>query len=515
MPKISHVLIVVFVCAVATVETNAATGKVSVLAPTGNTFSGPIHYVAAATTTCAKGVSAMGIYTAYHVRVYTVNGAKLDTTITLKPGKYNTVVQEWDNCGTSAWATVPITVLSSVPPPTNWTTTLAAQTGNNTSTAGTFAAQSNGNLGATNVSKVDIHSLLYPGATTEIYAELQPWFGDKRHMQIGYTSWDPAQVNHQLNDMLSRGITGVVIDWYGPADITEPTTLAWLAAAQSHPGFKVVIMIDKGAVILSPCSGCTAQQTMIYLTKYVLQHYASSPAYATWNGKPIITQFDLDRHYSLDWSAIRSATSPNIAWIFQNSSGFTHPITSGSFSWMNATSTVYGMDYLTKFYTVALSVPQEMAWGASYKGFNDTLASWSLDRIVGQQCGQTWLQTFAKLNSYYNSGNQLPLLQLVTWNDYEEGTELESGIDNCVKVSASFSGKLLQWGVAGNENTIDHYVVYFSTDNQNLLELNTLPAGTHAMDLSPFTLASGSMYVQAIGKPSMKNQLSAPVRTPW
>src|ERR1041385_5853073 len=166
MPKISHVLIVVFVCAVATVETNAATGKVSVLAPTGNTFSGPIHYVAAATTTCAKGVSAMGIYTAYHVRVYTVNGAKLDTTITLKPGKYNTVVQEWDNCGTSAWATVPITVLSSVPPPTNWTTTLAAQTGNNTSTAGTFAAQSNGNLGATNVSKVDIHSLLYPGATT-------------------------------------------------------------------------------------------------------------------------------------------------------------------------------------------------------------------------------------------------------------------------------------------------------------------------------------------------------------
>jgi hypothetical protein len=173
------------------------------------------------------------------------------------------------------------------------------------------------------------------------------------------------------------------------------------------------------------------------------------------------------------------------------------------------------MDYLTNFYNAAMKAPQQMSWGAGYKGFNDTLASWTLNRVVGQQCGQTWLQTFSKLNAYYNSGQQLPALQLVTWNDYEEGTELESGIDNCLTVSASMSGSLLNWAVRGNENTVDHYVVYFSSDNQNLLELNTLPAGTHAMDVSPFTLPSGSMYVQAVGKPSIKNQMSAPAKTPW
>ncbi len=500
-----------------------ATGKVTVSSPTGSLFSSSVHYVATASTTCAKGISAMGIYTAPYQRAYLVRGAKLDTTLKLAPGKYNTVVQEWDNCGRSAKAYVPITIQSatvqppavkppSVLPPT---TTLAAQTGNNTSTANTFLKQSNGNLGAGNVSKVDIHSLLYPAATTDIYAELQPWFGDKRHMQVGYVSWDPVQVDKQLNDMLSRGITGVIIDWYGPADRTEPTTLAWLAAAQNQPGFKVMIMIDKGAVSLSPCSGCNPQQTMIYLTNYVLQHYTTSPAYATLNGRPLITQFDLDLHYTLDWNAIQAATSPNIAWIFQNSRGFTHPISSGSYSWMNATSTVYGMDYLTNFYNAAMKAPQQMSWGAGYKGFNDTLASWTLNRVVGQQCGQTWLQTFSKLNAYYNSGQQLPALQLVTWNDYEEGTELESGIDNCLTLSASMSGSLLKWSVNGNENTVDHYVVYFSSDNQNLLELNTLPAGTHAMDVSPFTLPSGSMYVQAVGKPSIKNQMSAPAKTPW
>ena len=44
------------------------------------------------------------------------------------------------------------------------TTTLSAQTSNNTSAADAFVSQSNGNLGNSNISKLDVHSLLYPGA---------------------------------------------------------------------------------------------------------------------------------------------------------------------------------------------------------------------------------------------------------------------------------------------------------------------------------------------------------------
>jgi hypothetical protein len=251
------------------------------------------------------------------------------------------------------------------------------------------------------------------------------------------------------------------------------------------------------------------------LTNYVLQHYATSRSYATWNGKPIITDFDLDIHYTLDWTAIRAATSQNVTWISQGSRGFSHPVSNGSYAWMHATSSQYGMDYLTKFYNSAMKLPQYMTWGAGYKGFNDTLASWSLNRVVGQQCGQTWLQTFNMINNYYDSGNQLPILQLVTWNDYEEGTELESGIDNCLAVSASMAGAILKWNISGNENTVDHYTVYFSSDRQHLLELNTVPAGTRSMDVGAFRLSSGSLYVQAVGKPSIQNQMSSPAKTPW
>jgi hypothetical protein len=478
-------------------------GSVQVSKPLGLLSSSSIHFVATATTSCPKGIAAMGIYSAPHTLVYSVQGATIDTYIKLPPGTYSTVVQEWDKCQHSAKTVVPLTVQEA-------TTTLALQTANNTSAADTFNSLTNGDTGAGNVSKVDLHTLLYPGATTQIYAELQPWFGDRRHMSVGYTSWDPIEVEKQLVDMQSRGVAGVVIDWYGPSDRTEPTTLAWLAAAASYPNFKIIIMIDKGAVDLSPCKGCNPQQSMIYLTNYVLQHYANQPSYATLDGKPIITQFDLDRHFTLDWAAIQAATSPNVAWIFEHSEGFSHAISGGSWSWVNATSTTYGMTYLTKFYDAAMRLPGQQSWGAAYKGFNDTLASWSLKRVLGQQCGQTWLQTFSKISTYYNSGKQLPILQLVTWNDYEEGTEMESGIDNCLTVSTSVTGSMLNWKVNGNENTVDHYVVYFSADGASLLQLNTLPVGTSSMDLSPFNLTAGTMYVQAVGKPSMKNQMSAP-----
>jgi len=102
----------VYVCVlVATLATSAFGTGVTVTAPSsGATVQSPVHYVASATTSCSKGVSSIGIYTAPFQLAYVVNGASLDTNLTLSPGSYSTVVQEWDNCGGSSSTTVPITV---------------------------------------------------------------------------------------------------------------------------------------------------------------------------------------------------------------------------------------------------------------------------------------------------------------------------------------------------------------------------------------------------------------------
>jgi ribosomal protein L24E len=391
------------------------------------------------------------------------------------------------------------------------TTTLAALTSNNTSAANAFKTQSNNNRGAGNISKVDVHTLLYPGATTKIYAHMVLWFGDSGHMNIGYSETNAAQVKSQIDDMVSRGIDGAIIDWYGPNNTIDQATQLVMAQAESHPGFTFAIMIDKGAIARADCSGCSPQQELVSELQYIERTYFSSPAYMTIQGQPVVTNFNVDLSYpSVDWNAAMAALSMRPTLIFQNNNGFTQALTDGSYSWVMPTTSDYGMGYLSSFYDAGMSHPSEQTVGATYKGFNDTLASWGSNRIMNQQCGQTWLQTFSKISSMYNSGKPLPYLQLVTWNDYEEATEIESGIDNCLTVSASTAANSLQWSVSGNENTVDHYTVYISEDGENLMPLTDIASGIHSLNLCGFPIPDGDykMFVQAAGKPTLANQIS-------
>jgi hypothetical protein len=393
------------------------------------------------------------------------------------------------------------------------TTTLAAQVANNTSAAGTFTTQSNGNRGAGNISKVDIHTLLYPGATTKVYAHLMLWFGGSNHMNVGYNSDSAAQVQSQIDDMVSRGLDGVIVDWYGQNNSIDQAAQLVMAEAEKHPGFSFAIMIDEGAIQWYSCAGCSPQQALVSDLQYIEKTYFPSPAYMTIEGQPVVTNFNIDLSYSVDWNAANSALSTKPVYIFQNNTGFTHVLSGGSYSWVMPTTTDYGMSYLTSFYDAGLTYPQEQTVGAGYKGFNDTLASWGSNRIMSQQCGQTWLQTFSELNNIYNAGKPLPYLQLVTWNDYEEATELESGIDNCVTLAASAKANSLQWTIAGNENTVDHYTVYISSDGQNLMPLTDIAAGVSSLNLCGFPIPDGSyqMFVQAVGKPSVATQITGAV----
>jgi hypothetical protein len=389
-------------------------------------------------------------------------------------------------------------------------TTLGVQTSNNTSAANGFSRQSNGNLGAANVSKIDVHSLLSSGTATKVYAHMLLWFGGSNHMNVGYSSTDPTQVKHQIADMISRGIDGVIIDWYGPNNSIDAATKLVMAEAENHPGFTFAIMIDQGAIQWNSCSGCSPQQALINQLQYIERTYFPSPAYLTRQGQPVVTNFNIDLAYSVDWNAANAALSTHPLFVFQNNNGFTHTLSNGSYSWVMPTMADYGANYLSSFYGMGQSFPLEQTVGAAYKGFNDTLASWGSNRIMGQQCGQTWLQTFADFNTRSSSGKELPALQLVTWNDYEEGTEIESGIDNCLTLSPSISRNSLQWTVKGNEDTVDHYTVYVSTDGQNLASLSDVAIGTHSLNLCSFTIPDGhyTMFVQAVGKPGIANQIS-------
>lgn len=97
------------------VSAGSAFATVSVTSPTsGSSVTSPIHYVATATTsTCSKGVASMGIYVNNQLQTGTVvQGPSMNEMLSLNPGKYDTVVEEWDHCGGASYVHIAITVIS-------------------------------------------------------------------------------------------------------------------------------------------------------------------------------------------------------------------------------------------------------------------------------------------------------------------------------------------------------------------------------------------------------------------
>ncbi len=90
--------------------TVTAGSGVNVKTPSNGGQSGsPVNYVASATTSCGKGVASMGVYVNNQL-VQVTQGPNMNTNISLSPGTYNSVVEEWDYCGGAAYTPVKVTV---------------------------------------------------------------------------------------------------------------------------------------------------------------------------------------------------------------------------------------------------------------------------------------------------------------------------------------------------------------------------------------------------------------------
>jgi len=397
------------------------------------------------------------------------------------------------------------------------TTTLQAETANNTSAADGFSAQGNGNASAGNVSKQPVSQLLYSGSTTKVMVSWLPWFGGSNHMDVGYHSDDPAQVHKQVEDMVSRGIQGAIIDWFGPnVPIVSNASLLMQKEAEAHSGFQFAIMEDSGALFNSAvANNCDVTSQLISDLTFIDSQFVPSPAYLHINGKAAIFMFGVSQFF-IDWTRVRAALPAGDVLIFRGPEGLQQSYAGGAFQWVDINSTDAfdpELSALDAFYTQAANSPGRAVVGAAYKGFDDPLAMWGTNRQIHAQCGQTWLNSFHETNKFFSSGNQLAALQIVTWNDYEEGSEMESGIDPCTFVVPAISGNTLNWTLGGGpESTVDHYTVFASTDGKNLAKLGDVPAGQHSMDLSQFNLPSPtSLFVKVVGQPSIRNVMSSPV----
>lgn len=389
------------------------------------------------------------------------------------------------------------------------TTTLSAETSNNTSASDQVGILTGGIAPSGNVSRVPMRSLMYSGSQTKAFAALMGWFGKSSHISVGYNSQDPAQVAKQVADMRSRGIDGAILAWYGKDSYENKTALALKAAAEADQPFQFAIMIDKGAIAWNSM-GLSPTDALIVHLNYIADTFYASPAYARVNGRPVVYEFALES-YTIDWGRVRSSIKGDPMIIFRNPNGWTRPYSDGAYAWEPDKSTLSYLDY---FYQQSQNYSSQQTIGGVSPSFNDSLASWSAKRFADPQCGQLWLSKWADQNKWFSTAKPLAHIQIATWNDYEEGSTIESGIDNCLTVSADVLGETVHWALngIGQENTIDHYSIFLTQDGQNLMKIADVPTGIDTFDLSPYKFVKGSytVYVQAVGKPAILNKMSQP-----
>jgi hypothetical protein len=407
---------------------------------------------------------------------------------------------------------------------------------------------------ASHVSNLSIKQLMYSGWNGRVICEYQPWFGLSNHKSVGYNENSPATVAAQDSYMLAEGCDIVLVDYYGSLDPNQSfnltTTNTVFADANARNGYplKFGILEDKGALKSTcPTSGQTEGATVTCLQNSLMQemdyidtHYTSSPAYWTDAGQPVVAYFggkgDWPVLTATDWDSVWSAVKNHtdtysipFKYVFQFGSFTANAYDAGRYGWVqppgysstqqfwwganNSASPVY----LDNFYSAGLNHPSQLTIGALYKGFDDFEASWSGNRVIAQQCGQVLLKTANEISKYFGGARpQIPYVQVITWNDYEEGTAVEEGIDNCYTVSSSISGSVLSWSLVASDavyastSTIHHFTVYYADASNNLyVAANSLSVGTTSLDLSTI-VPSGTwtVYVEMVGQPLIVNRMS-------
>lgn len=235
------------------------------------------------------------------------------------------------------------------------------------------------------------------------------------------------------------GISGFVVDWYGDRDAFNGKTYELMQPIAAEEKFHIAMMYDETDEEDGATDEAIADFNMFRDT-YLSPNSPGRDAYLTYEGRPVIFIFPKGRH--TDWDRVRQTlntwpTPPLL--IYENEPGQYANAFDGFYAWVQPgpkgwapDGSNWGEQYLNQFYsTMVQKYPDKIAVGGAWASFDDSKASWSLNRHISPRCGQTFKDTFNVWRKFYPADQPIPFLLIETWNDYEEGTAVERGIPTC------------------------------------------------------------------------------------
>lgn len=262
-----------------------------------------------------------------------------------------------------------------------------------------------------------------------------PWFGDHTHIDVGYSSQDPAVLRQQIQHAKERGISGFVVDWNGDRTPYADHNFALLEREASEAHFHVALLYNEAQDDDSQSTDDAIAAFDRAYAAYIGPQAQYRNAYLTYNGHPVIFVFPKSGH--TDWNRVSQASSqwetpplliykddppPQYASHFAGSFAWVQP---GREGWKPDGSN-WGEQYLENFYrNMKDKHPDKIVVGGAWPAFNDSGAAWGLNRHMDPRCGKTFEDTLSLYRHYFDASNPMPFLLIETWNDYEEGTAIE------------------------------------------------------------------------------------------
>ena len=234
-----------------------------------------------------------------------------------------------------------------------------------------------------------------------------------------YASSDPDVIEYHLLLLKYAGVDGVLVDYYGQGGNDLPLLLRntnALVPRTADVGLSFgVVFEDQFA---STLTAATANM------KYVGDNYFSRPNYAQAAGKPLVLTFGPQKYQTAAaWTQILGAlpTPPTFLTLWYQSQQVGSNA-AGEFSWVYSDSTRGIANF-----NVARAPKLGYAGGSAFPGFNTFYAqggwsgpTWKISRQ--NTSGPMLSQTLALAGQ---SQSRLGFVQLVTMNDFGEGTQLE------------------------------------------------------------------------------------------
>ena len=277
-----------------------------------------------------------------------------------------------------------------------------------------------------------------------------------------YDSSDPVVLDYHALLMKYSGIEGVLVDWYGSRNGAESTEA--LFAAMTRAGLELAIVYEDRNNLDGASSESQkikwGQDDMVYL----YDNFFKKDNYTKIDGKPLLMCFgpieisteNFQRAPTM-WSEIFSPLTvrkmtPCFLALYgasKNANDSRNKNAMGEFTWVNANNPAFIDDLKSRF---------SHYMGSAYPGFKDFYkeGGWGNNITpVDYRDGQEFRDQLAVADS-----KKVPMIQLVTWNDFGEGTQIEPTVEDRFKyleIVQDFAQ--VKYDVTVLESIYQHYVL--------------------------------------------------------